>query len=122
MASVTRGWSPLTALVTVADAEGNVVGRFKQPLLSWTPKFQVLGPDDQVLCDLRGKWTGWDFRFMHGEVQLGHVAKKWTGIGKELFTSADNYAVEISPDVPPGNLLRLLILTAALCVDMVLHE
>ena len=41
---------------------------------------------------------------------------------KELFTSADNYMLEISDSVPPGHPLRALILGAVMCIDMVLKE
>jgi hypothetical protein len=50
------------------------------------------------------------------------VTKKWRGLGQELFTSADNYVLEISPTVPPDNPLRVLILGAVFCIDMVLKE
>ena len=43
-------------------------------------------------------------------------------MGKELFTSADNYVLEISNTVPSGSGVRKLILAAVLCIDMVLKE
>jgi hypothetical protein len=39
-----------------------------------------------------------------------------------LFTSADNYVLEISPAVPADSAVRQLILSAVLCIDMVLKE
>ena len=84
--------------------------------------FTVLGASDQQLCQLKGKWTGWDFRFMAGETELAHVTKKWSGLGKELFTSADNYILEISEQVPSDNPVRQLIMAAVMCIDMVLKE
>ena len=50
------------------------------------------------------------------------VSKKWNGLGKELFTSADNYVLQISEDVPPDNPIRELIMAAVMCIDMVLKE
>jgi uncharacterized protein YxjI len=82
----------------------------------------VVGADDQPLCVLKGKWTSWEFTFMAGETQLAKVSKKWAGLGKELFTSADNYMLEISPDVPPDHPVRQLILGAVMCIDLVLKE
>ena len=81
-----------------------------------------MGADDQPICELKGKWTGWDFRFMSGQTELAHVSKKWAGIGKELFTSADNYMLQISEEVPPDQPLRQLILAAVMCIDVVLKE
>lgn len=59
---------------------------------------------------------------MSGESELAHVTKKWEGIGKELFTSADNYVLQISESVPADSMVRQLILAAVMCIDMVLKE
>jgi uncharacterized protein YxjI len=59
---------------------------------------------------------------MAGNNELAKVSKKWAGLGKELFTSADNYMLEISDQVPPDNPVRQLILGAVMCIDMVLKE
>jgi len=119
---VSRGVSFFLSKVQVFNKDNVLVGGFKQKLFSIGGKFNVLDPQDQVLCTLKGKWTGWDFRFMNGDVELAHVSKKWAGIGKELFTTADNYVLEISKKVPPDNPVRLLIIGAVMCIDMVLKE
>ena len=59
---------------------------------------------------------------MTGGRELGHVSKKWAGIGKEMFTSADNYILQISDDVPSDKPVRILIMAAVMCIDMVLKE
>ena len=74
------------------------------------------------MCSLRGKWTGWDFRFIHDDIEFAHVTKKWAGVGKEFFTSADNYMLEISSRVKENSPIRQLILAAVMCIDMVLKE
>jgi uncharacterized protein YxjI len=71
---------------------------------------------------LVGKWTSWDFRFQAGDRELARVTKKWAGLGKELFTSADNYVLQLSEEVPQDSKLRQLILAAVMCIDMVLKE
>lgn len=119
---VTRGFTIFRSRVKVLDENGQVIGGFRQKMLSIGGAFDVLNESDQVLCSLKGKWTGWDFRFMTDETEFAHVTKKWAGIGKELFTSADNYVLEISKDVAPGDPLRQLILAAVMCIDMVLKE
>jgi uncharacterized protein YxjI len=82
----------------------------------------VLDQNESVLCSLRGKWTGWEFKFLAGDTEFARVTKKWAGVGKELFTSADNYVLEISDSVAPDSRLRILILDAVLCIDMVVKE
>jgi len=119
---VKRGVSFFLSKVEVLDAHDVVVGGFKQKFFSIGGKFDVLDPQGNALCSLKGKWTGWDFRFMDGTTEYAHVSKKWAGMGKELFTSADNYMLEIADSVPPGHPLRSLILGAVMCIDMVLKE
>ncbi|MBI1311724.1 RNAase [bacterium] len=120
---VTRGISIFLSKVSVLDENDTPIGGFKQKLFSIGGAFRVLNASDQPVCDLKGKWTSWDFRFLATDgTELAHVAKKWAGLGKELFTSADNYVLSISEDVPPNNALRQLILSAVMCIDMVLKE
>ena len=122
LVSVKRGISLFLSKVSVLDETDTVIGSFKQKLLSIGGAFTVLGADDKPLCSLKGKWTGWDFKFEYEGLQLARVTKKWSGLGKELFTSADNYVLEIDDDVPADDPLRKLILAAVMCIDMVLKE
>ncbi len=119
---VTRGVAFFRSHVAVSDGAGARLGGFEQRLLSVGGKFQVLDEHGRPLCKLVGNWTGWDFRFEAGERELARVTKKWSGLGKEFFTSADNYVLQISGDVPPDSKLRQLILAAVMCIDMVLKE
>lgn len=118
---VRRGISIFLSKVDVLDS-GQRIGGFQQKFFSIGGAFTVLDAYDQPLCQLKGKWTGWDFRFMAGEQELAHVSKKWSGLGKEMFTSADTYMLEISQHVPPDTQIRQLILAAVMCIDMVLKE
>lgn len=119
--TVKRGISILGSNVQVLDEQGQVVGSFKQKLFSIGGKFLVLNAQGQEVCTLKGKWTSWDFRFMQGDQELANVSKKWAGLGKELFTSADNYMLTIK-NVSADDPVRLLIMAAVMCIDMVLKE
>ena len=119
---VSRGTTFFRSHVQVLDESDQAIGSFKQKLLSIGGAFTVLDTDEQPLCELKGKWTGWEFKFMAGDKQLAQVTKKWAGAGKELFTSADNYVLQVADDVPPDNPVRQLILAAVMCIDMVLKE
>jgi uncharacterized protein YxjI len=119
---VQRGISLFLSQVNVLDEEDERIGGFKQKLFSVGGAFRVLGADDRELCNLQGSWTGWNFKFMSGNTELAHVTKKWSGLGKEMFTSADNYVLQISDDVPPDNPIRELVMGAVMCIDMVLKE
>ncbi len=120
--SVKRGVSIFLSKVDVLDENEQRLGGFKQKFFSIGGAFKVLSANDEVLCELKGKWTSWEFKFLSGTTELGSVTKKWAGLGKELFTSADNYVLQISDQVPPNHPLRQLIMGAVMCIDMVLKE
>ena len=82
----------------------------------------MLDKNDKVLCRLKGKWTSWNFKFLDDTMEYAQVSKKWAGLGKEMFTSADNYMLSINEEVEKNNPVRLLILAAVMCIDMVLKE
>lgn len=119
---VTRGVSIWLSKVNVLDEENEPIGGFKQRFFSIGGAFTVLGASDQPLCELRGKWTSWEYRFEHNGQELAKVSRKWSGLGKELFTSADNYMLQINDCVPEDNPVRVLIMGAVFCIDMVLKE
>jgi uncharacterized protein YxjI len=120
--NVKRGWTFFVSKVDVMDENNQRVGGFKQKWFSLGGAFTVLDANDQPLCTLQGKWTGWEFTFKQGEQEYAKVTKKWAGLGKELFTSADNYILEINQGVPQNHPLRILIMAAVMCIDLVLKE
>ncbi len=119
---IRRGISLFLSKVDVYDEHEQRIGGFKQKLLSIGGAFSVLDENDRPLCELKGKWTSWEFSFLAGGTELAKVSKKWSGLGKELFTSADNYILRIDPNLPSDSSLRKLILAAVMCIDMVLKE
>ena len=121
--TVKRGVSFFLSSVEVLDERKQLIGMFKQKFLSIGGKFEVLDASERPLCILKGKWTSWDFKFVSNDgKEFATVTKKWNGLGKELFTSADNYILQISSQVPADNPLRMLIMAAVMCIDLVLKE
>ena len=121
--TVRRGVSFFLSKVDVLDERENVIGRFRQKFFSIGGKFEVLDANNRVLCMLRGKWTSWDFKFVANDgKEFATVTKKWGGLGKELFTTADNYILQIGSDVPAESPLRKLIIAAVMCIELVLKE
>ncbi len=121
--TVKRGVSFFLSTVEVLGPDNAVLGKFKQKFFAIGGKFEVLDAGDRSLCMLKGNWVGWDFRFVSADnKEFASVSKKWSGLGKEFFTSADNYVLQISNDVPADHPLRQLILAAVMCIDLVLKE
>lgn len=108
--------------VDVRDKNQALLGRFKQKFFSVGGKFDVLGPDEQVLRQLTGKWTRWNFSSGFQGIEFARVSKEWSGIGKEFFTSDDNYILSINSRVEAHRPLRSLIMATVMCIDMVLKE
>ena len=52
--TVKRGMSLILSTVEVLDENDHLVGRFKQKFFSIGGKFEVLDPNDNVLCTLKG--------------------------------------------------------------------
>ena len=75
-----------------------------------------------VRCQLKGKMLGWNFKFNVGNKEIASVTKKWAGLGKEMFTTADNYILKIEDSVEADDPVRMLILGSVMCIDMVLKE
>jgi uncharacterized protein YxjI len=119
---VKRGVSLFRSMVEVLDSNGIVIGTFRQRMLSLGGKFDLLDLNGNVLCTLRGDWKGWEFTFVKDEIELASVSKKWAGLGKELFTTADNYMLKIESFVKPNDPMRMSIVAMVMCIDMVLKE
>lgn len=121
--TVRRGVSILLSTVEVVDHQGTVIGKFKQKFFTIGAKLEVLDASERPLCILRGSWTNWDFKFTSADgKEFAQVSKKWAGLGKEFFTTADNYVLQISNEVPENHPLRQLILASVMCIDFVLKE
>ena len=120
--SVKRGFTIFRSDVEVFDENEKLIGFFKQQFLSFGGKFQILDANKNYLCTLQGTWTGWNFKFIKDQQEMASVSKKWAGLGKEFFTSADNYVLQINPNVPENDKIRILIFAAVMCIDMVLKE
>jgi len=120
--TIKRGFTIFRSRVDVLDGQGRKIGSYQQRLLSIGGKLEVFDATDQSIAMLQGDWKGWDFTFSDKQGRtLAKVTKKWAGLGKELFTTADQYVVDVGPEVTDPA-LKKLILAAAFCVDMVFKE
>jgi uncharacterized protein YxjI len=109
--------------VHICDSEGERIGYFKSKAISLGPSFRVFDADDNQVAEIKGDWKGWNFTFTAADGrELGKVTKKWAGIGKELFTSADNYLIALSDSEVSSPGAATLLLAAGLSVDMLYTE
>ncbi len=118
--TIKRGFTLFRSRIDIVDKDGELVGWFKSKAFSLGGAFRVFDADDNEVALVKGDWKGWNFRFLVGDQEIGTVAKKWAGLGKELFTSADNYIINISGETSPQK--SILLLAAGLAIDTIYKE
>lgn len=121
LVSIKRGWTFFTSKITIENKNQQVLGMIQQKF-SFKPKFKILNPSSQIVGLIKGDWKAWNFSILdNSESEIGTISKKWAGIAKEFFTSADKYMVQINPDYT-HEMNKIIILSAAITIDMVLKE
>jgi uncharacterized protein YxjI len=105
------------------DQTGKPIGYLRSKLFSLGGGFYVYDMSDRQVAEVKGDWKGWNFQMLDaGGKELGTVTKKWAGIGRELFTSADNYMIALNDTTQANPALAALLLTAGLAIDIVFKE
>lgn len=108
--------------VIVSDGGGAGVGSIVQQNVFGKIRFNYVGASGEDLGGISAEnWRAWNFSITDpGGREVGRITKKWAGVGKELFTTADNYLFEIEPTV--SGPLRLLAFASAAGVDLALKQ
>ena len=66
-------------------------------------------------------WRSWDFAIHDANgAEVGRVTKKWAGVLKEGYTTADTYVLQIESEVSDD--LRLLMVASAAGLDVALKQ
>ena len=65
-------------------------------------------------------WRPWTFKIFRGEVQVGEIRKKWSGLVREYFTDADNFSATFPPEIPVAQ--KALLMAALFLIDIVHFE
>jgi uncharacterized protein YxjI len=122
LAKIQRGWTFFMSKISIVDDKGNTVGFIKQKFKLFKPTFEIQSEKNEPIGKITGDWKAWDFKiFDDKEIQIGTVSKKWGGLLKEAFTTADKYIVNIeSNNLSKEN--RIAVLASAITIDMVLKE
>src|SRR3989475_163573 len=120
--SIHRGFTFIRSKIRVV-AVGKPLGYFKSKLISIGGGFNVFDNQNQQVAEVKGNWKGWDFKFVSKQGrEIGSVTKKWAGLGKELFTSADNYIISLKDLSGASPVASPLLLAAGLAIDIVYKE
>lgn len=118
-----RGFTFFRAKVWIEGGDGTRLGYFRSKILSLGGGFVVYDTADARFAEVKGDWKGWNFRFLDKDgSEIGTVSKQWAGLGKELFTSADNYVIAVKDVGPAQAAYNTLLLAAGIAIDTIYKE
>ena len=121
--TIQKPFSLFSSKVSVTTGSGKYLGYFQSKVFTIGGGFRVYDPAGRQVAEIKGDWKGWNFKFLNEAGQeMGTITKKWAGIGKELFTTADNYIIALNETQTFEPKQVILLLAAGLAVDIVYKE
>jgi uncharacterized protein YxjI len=118
---MTRPAKVFKSRMQIAQSDGTPIGEIVQDNVFGKKRFGF-SVGGQIIGGIRAEnWRSWDFAIEDGNgAEVGRINKKWAGIGRELFTTADHYQVLIHQELPYP--LRLMVIASAVTVDTALKQ
>lgn len=119
---LTRPAKIVKSKFNIEDGDGRKVGDIVQNNTFGKISFDLVGTTGEHLGRIKAQnWRAWDFSIVdYTDREIGRIDKKFVGVMKSTFTTADNYVVDIAPSVIGD--LRLLVIAAAFAVDTALKQ
>ena len=119
---LTRPRKIIKSTVLVKDGSGADVGKIVQENMIGKIHFGLEDSQGQTIGAIRAEnWRAWNFSIQDpGGNEVGRITKAWEGLAKTIFTTADNYVLEVSGQVSPR--LRMLMLASAAGIDLALKQ
>eukprot|EP01062_Namystynia_karyoxenos_P083848 TRINITY_DN9742_c0_g1_i1.p1 TRINITY_DN9742_c0_g1~~TRINITY_DN9742_c0_g1_i1.p1 ORF type:complete len:249 (+),score=69.27 TRINITY_DN9742_c0_g1_i1:91-837(+) len=115
-----RPWQPCLASASVYDGSGARLGEVSQRCslchrefdvnLGFQTEYRIEGP-----C-----WRPWTFHIKSGGVEVGRIAKKFSGLAQELMTDADDFGIDFPADASPQ--AKAVLLSALFLIDFCYFE
>lgn len=119
--TVTRPAKFAKSKVHIADGSGAPLGSIVQQNMIGKIRFSLEGTSGQ-LGSLNGEnWRAWNFNIQDSAgTEVARITKTWEGLAKTMFTTADNYVLQIHQ--PLAEPLRSLVVASAVSVDLALKQ
>jgi len=119
--TVTRPKKFAKSKVHVADAAGGQIGSIIQQNMIGKIRFSLEGPSGQIGTLNGENWRAWNFNIQDSSgTEVARITKTWEGLAKTMFTTADNYVLQIHR--PLEEPLRSLVIASAASVDLALKQ
>lgn len=118
---ITRPAKLMKSTVVVSDANDQEIGRIVQENMIGKINFSLQAGGHTYGAIKAENWRAWNFRIEdHTGQEVARITKTFEGIAKTLFTTADNYVVQIHTALPQP--LNALVVASALSVDTALKQ
>ena len=119
---LTRPRKIMKSTVLVKDGTGAEVGRIVQRNMVGKIRFGLEDAAGSEIGSINAEnWRAWNFNIKDAsETEVARITKTWEGLAKTLFTTADDYLLEVSGS--PDLTLRRMILASAAGVDLALKQ
>ncbi|WP_318200375.1 phospholipid scramblase-related protein [Streptomyces sp. SCL15-4] len=118
---LTRPAKIFKSRVVVTRPDGSPVGEIVQKNMIGKINFAMMANGQQVGAIKAENWRAWNFAIVdHADSEVARITKTWEGLAKTLFTTADNYVLQIHYQLPEP--LLSLVVATALTVDTALKQ
>jgi uncharacterized protein YxjI len=119
--AVTRPAKVFKSRIEVNDAMGRQVGQVVQQNMVGKIRFSLEVGGEAIGSINAENWRAWNFSIRdQSDTEVARITKTWEGLAKTMFTTADNYVVQIHR--PLEEPLRSLVVAAAVSVDTALKQ
>jgi uncharacterized protein YxjI len=119
--AITRPAKIMKSTVLVNDGAGRELGKVVQQNVFGKIRFSLEAAGQAVGSINAENWRAWNFSIRDAaDTEVARITKTWEGLAKTMFTTADNYVVQIHR--PLEEPLRSLVVASALSVDTALKQ
>lgn len=118
---LTRPAKVMKSRIIVQDALGREVGQIVQENMIGKIRFGLVADGRRIGAINGENWIAWNWNIQdEGGEEIARITKTYVGLAKAVFTTADNYVVQIHR--PLDEPLRSLVVAAAVSVDTALKQ
>ncbi|MBN0048683.1 DUF2510 domain-containing protein [Streptomyces actuosus] len=118
---LTRPAKIFKSRVIVQRPDGQPVGEIVQQNVFGKINFAMNVNGQQVGAIKAENWRAWNFAIVdHAGNEVARITKTWEGLAKTMFTTADNYVLQLHYQLPEP--LLSLVVATALTVDTALKQ
>ncbi|MET8171375.1 phospholipid scramblase-related protein [Streptomyces clavifer] len=118
---LTRPAKFIKSRVVVQRPDGRPVGEIVQQNAIGKINFAMTVDGRKVGAIKAENWRAWNFAIVdHNDAEIARITKTWEGLAKTMFTTADNYVLQIHYQLPEP--LLSLVVATALTVDTALKQ